>query len=106
MAKIGINRRTGLPFFALRFSACRGYSQRFSNIVRDAVSKGNYSEAMCMKNSCAFCRGEAKDRVYTYTFPNGETKYHCGASTLEIPDIKEDDMEEIKQLIQEEHQYF
>ena len=40
IAKIGFDRK-GAPFFALRFSACRGYSERFREIVRDAVSGKN-----------------------------------------------------------------
>lgn len=106
MAKTGkrINKDLS-PFFALRFSACRGYSQRFADIVREAIEKNLPSEANCMSNGCNFCRGEPNTHVYLYTFPDGETKSLCGAGALEIPDITADDIAEIKKLIKEEHEY-
>ena len=106
MAKTGIRiNKDKAPFFALRFSACRGYSQRFEDIVRSAVAEENFSEAKCMNNRCDFCRGAAATHVYTYTFPDGVSKSHCGAVALEIPDITVEDLEEIKDLIKEEHEY-
>ena len=106
VAKTGIRiNKDKSPFFALRFSACRGYSQRFTDIVRAAVSRDNFREALCLNNSCNFCRGEAVTRVYTYTFPDRKSKSHCGAVALEIPDITSDDIGEIKKLINEEHEY-
>lgn len=106
MAKMGIRiNKDQCSFFALRFSACRGYSKRFTEIVRSAVAERNYTEAKCMFNCCDYCRGEASTHVYTYIFPDGESKSHCGAVALEIPDITVDDIREIKCLIKEEHEY-
>jgi len=105
MAKTGkrINKALDV-FFALRFSACRGYSQRFADIVREAIVKNRYRAAGCIDDGCDFCAGEAGTHVYAYTFPDGE-KTHCGAVALEIPGITADDMAEIKKLIKEEHDY-
>jgi hypothetical protein len=105
MAKIGIDPKDKAPFFALRFSACRGYSQRFEDVVRVAVEKDNFREALCLKSGCDFCRGEAASHVYTYKFPDGESRSHCGAVALEIPDLTADDVAEIKKLLAEEHDY-
>lgn len=105
MAKIGIDVRSKSPFFALRFSACRGYSQRFAEIVRAAVAKDSFREALCLKNACDYCKGDAATRVYTYTFPDGESRSHCGAVALEIPDLTADDIGEIGKLMKEEHDY-
>ncbi len=93
------------PFFQLRFSACRGYSARFNSIVGEAVSKKNPREANCLKGECTWCAGEPLTHVYIYIAPDGEKKYHCGAAPLEIPHITDEDIEEIKQLIYEEHVY-
>lgn len=106
MSKTGIRvNKDKSPFFALRFSACKGYSERFVEIVKSAVSEDNFSEAKCMYNGCDFCRGEAATRVYTYTLPDGEIRSHCGAVALEIPNITSDDLGEIRKLIREEHEY-
>ena len=106
MAKTGIRiNKDKSPFFALRFSACRGYSQRFADIVVAAVSEEGFSEAGCMSGKCNYCAGNPDTHVYQYTLPNGETKSHCGAVALEIPDITANDIDEIKTLIKEEHEY-
>ncbi|MCL2774626.1 MAG: hypothetical protein FWD71_14965 [Oscillospiraceae bacterium] len=106
MAKTGIRiNKDKSPFFALRFSACRGYSQRFADIVRMAVSADDFSEANCLSGKCGYCAGEPDTHVYKYTLPSGEIKSHCGAVALEIPDITAKDICEIKKLIKEEHEY-
>ena len=106
MAKAGIRiNKDKSPFFALRFSACRGYSQRFADIVGAAVCADGFSEAGCISGKCDYCAGEPDTHVYKYVLPDGETRSHCGAVALEIPDIKADDTDEIKKLIKEEHEY-
>jgi len=106
MAKTGIRiNKDKSPFFALRFSACRGYSQRFADIVGAAVSEEGFSEANCLSGKCDYCAGEPDTHVYKYKLPNGEIKSHCGAVALEIPDITAKDIAEIKKLIKEEHEY-
>ncbi len=93
------------PIFALRFSACRGYSHRFTDIVSAAIIKYPSKTPLCLDNGCHYCAGEPSTHVYTCTFPDGVSKSHCGAYALEIPDITADDICEIKRLIKEEHQY-
>jgi len=106
MAKTGIRiNKDKSPFFALRFSACRGYSQKLADIVCTAVSADDFSEANCLSGKCDYCAGEPDTHVYKYTLPNGDTKSHCGAVALEIPDITANDIVEIKKLIKEEHEY-
>ena len=106
MAKTGkrINKALDV-FFALRFSACRGYSQRFADIVREAAIKYPDDHRNCVTGDCNFCAGEPGTHMYTHTLPDGGNKYHCGAVALEIPDITADDIAEIKKLIKEEHEY-
>ena len=109
IAKMGIwtsKKRGSRPFFMLRFSACRGYSQRFADIVQADIAKHSKRAARCMTPAgCHWCAGEAATHVYTHSFPGGETKHHCGAYAIEIPGLSEADLEEIKRLIAEEHAY-
>jgi len=106
MAKMGFKiYKDKPPFFALRFSACRGYSKRFEEIVRNAVSKENHPRASCLNGSCGYCGGEPDTHVYVYVSPGGAAGTHCGAQALEIPDISAGDVGEIKTLILEEHVY-
>jgi len=106
IAKIGV--RTGKsprPFFSLRFSACRGYSQQFAGIVEANSVKYPHKIAGCLEGKCSFCAGAPETHVYLFTFPNGETKTHCGAYALEIPDLSAENIPEIKRLVAEEHDY-
>ena len=108
IAKMGM--RTGkktnpAPFFSLRFSACAGYSERFDKIVGDYIEKYPTRAAMCVSGGCGFCKGAADSHVYKYKFPGGEIKSHCGAYAIEIPGVDAGDLDEIKKLIFEEHEY-
>lgn len=106
IAKIGIRNKKELShFFALRFSACNDYSQKFAEVVRTNIEKYPSKTPGCIGNSCDYCAGEPDTHIYSYTYPDGEKKAHCGASALEIPNICADDSNEIKQLIKEEHEY-
>lgn len=108
MAKMGVKATKAQgpsPFFSLRFSACRGYSQRFEHIISAYAAQYPAREARCTNGECNFCRGEAATHVYTYTGSDGQTKTHCGAFAIEIPAIAAEDLAELKKLIREEHAY-
>ncbi|MBP3919304.1 MAG: hypothetical protein J6I50_09085 [Clostridia bacterium] len=106
IAKIGMTKgKQPRPIFMLRFSACQNYSKRFKDIVNKAVIKDNFNEARCINNNCNWCAGDARSHIYIGELPDGTLKFHCGASALEIPDVKAEDILEIKKLLQEEHIY-
>ena len=106
MAKMGRkNDKAQTPYFALRFSACRGYSPRVAGIVAAAVARYPARAARCIDGGCHFCQGEPASHVYTHTFSDGRSQSHCGAYALEIPDILPEELDEIKRLIQEEHAF-
>lgn len=106
MAKMGFKgNKEHNPFFSLRFSACREYSQRFANIISANIIKNPSKIPRCIANNCNYCSGESDTHIYTYTFLNGERRAHCGAYALEIPDITAEDIGEIKKLIKDEHNY-
>ena len=105
--------KMGNVFFSLRFSACREYSQRFTDIVSiaiDNVAASNpannpYQVARCITGDCNACKGKADTHVYVHTYLNGETKYACGCYAMRVPNMTAEDIPEIKKLIVEEHKY-
>jgi len=111
IAKMGVNtskKRGASPFFALRFSACRGYSKRFDDIVGAYIAKYPARAALCVNAGCDYCGGPADTHVYTYLSPDGKLNKHCGAYAVEIEigiDVSGSDTDEIKKLISEEHEY-
>jgi len=108
MAKMGMKKgknKQENPFFALRFSACNGYSHKFEEIVSSAIIKYPTRASRCIGGNCNFCAGEPDSHIYSFVLPDGEKKTHCGAYVLEIPDICKEDLDEITELIREEHIY-
>jgi len=109
IAKMGINeskKNGAVPFLALRFSACREYSQRFEDIVAAYMDKYATRAASCANGGgCTYCAGPDDTHVYTCVGPAGERKVHCGAYAVEIPGVTAEDITEIKKLIGEEHAY-
>ena len=106
MAKMGI--RTGKaphPFFSLRFSACRDYSDRFGDIVRATIDKYPAKYARCPDGGCSYCAGEPETHIYSYEALDGQRRTQCGAYAMEIPNVTMSDVDEIKRLIGEEHGY-
>ena len=112
IAKFGVSTKkneTPVLWFALRFSACKDYSQRFTDIVRDTIIKVTTTNphrlANCVIGKCNACPGEPDSHIYTSVLPNGEKISSCGGYALKIPNISADDVSEIKMLIKEEHEY-
>ena len=107
MAKMGMTwTKDHSPYFALRFSACKGYSQRFADIVRDYIQ--NNPERLfphCEDGKCVFRVDGDRFPFYEYTYPDGGTGSFCGSKALVIPDITAEDIDEIKKLIKQEHEY-
>lgn len=105
MAKMGLKKdKAQTPFFSLRFSACRGYSKKFADIVSAAVAKNAIREAQCIYNRCSYCKGEPATHSYPFTAPDGNIVSYCGAAALEVP-LTENEITEIKKLLFEEHDY-
>lgn len=107
MAKMGITwTKDASPYFALRFSACKGYSERFADVVRAYINKnpGNLFPH-CQNGRCVFRADGERTPYYEAAFPSGETQSCCGAKALVIPNNDMVAMDEIKRLIKEEHEY-
>ncbi|WFR59573.1 hypothetical protein QA584_10910 [Anaerocolumna sp. AGMB13025] len=102
IARLGVREGTGKAFFGLRFSSCIKYSDKFASVIRDRILSSNNRLAKC--GDCGYCKGDKF--VYTYTFPNGESKDACGAFVLDIPEVTISDVSEIRKLIAEQHEYF
>ena len=107
MAKMGTTwTKDASPYFALRFSACKGYTKSFADVVKDYIDK-NPGKLFphCENERCVFREDGNRTPLYEYTSPDGESQSCCGAKALVIPDITADDIEEINKLIKEEHEY-
>lgn len=98
LAKIGFKKE--VPFFALRFSACRGYSDRIAGLVADYIAKNPTKAARCPAGNCDWCKGMPQTHVYT-----DGVNMNCGAAAIEIENLSAADVDELKKMICEEHEY-
>jgi hypothetical protein len=106
IAKVGVTRgKAAVPFFRLRFSACREYSQKFADAVQKEVENSDGDGRNCLTGPCDYCAGEPITHVYIHTYPDERTRMSCGAIALTIPNLTAKDAVEIKRLLKEEHTY-
>ncbi|MDV4152377.1 hypothetical protein R0131_16240 [Clostridium sp. AL.422] len=86
----------------LKFYACEEYSMKFSNAIKSVIEEFNGKYTGCY--GCGKCKGSL--RGYTYIYPNGRKVFRCGSELIAIPDIIQEDLDEIKQLINVQHEFF
>lgn len=105
----------------LKFFACKDVPEKYINALRKEIddSDGQYTMPVpppddlpvpagaIMKKctlACNTCTG-GKMRYY-YKFPDGKEIFRCGAYPVIIPAIEQCDIEDLKRLIFEQHNYF
>lgn len=107
IAKMGMTwTKDTSSYFALRFSACKGYSERFADVVRAYINKNpNNLFPHCENGRCVFRADGERAPYYEVEFLDGENQSCCGAKALVIPNDDLVAIDEIKKLIKEEHDY-
>ncbi len=105
----------------IKFFACKNIPEKYIYALRKEMDASNnqYSIAvpppdcnpvptgMIMKKctlSCNVCTGGSMR--YYYQFSDGKELFRCGAYPVLIPDIKDHDIDELKRIILEQHNYF
>lgn len=108
MAKMGMTwaKDDDSPYFSLRFSACKGYSERFADVIRAYINKNpNKLFPHCKNGRCVFRADGERAPYYEVTNLDGEKQSCCGAKALLIPNDDLLAMDEIKMLVKEEHEF-
>lgn len=115
IAKMGIRRQR--VFLSIKFFACKNVPEKYILALsenaddayirllppeRDKLLPGEIMLKCTLL--CGICTG-GKMRYY-YQYPDGNEVFRCGAYPVLIPDIKGNDIEELKRLIFEQHNYF
>lgn len=91
-----------LPVLKMKFYASKSYTQLFHEGVRAVVEEYNYKYTGCYQ-----C-GKCKDGVegYEYSYADGRNYFRCGIELISLPPITQNDVPEILQLLQNQHQYY
>ena len=116
ISKMGIRQQSA--FFSVRFFACKNVSEKFLAALRKEIESRNrqYTSPLSIipdtesmvKNKCGYCGDicTGGGYGYYYKFSDNDIVSRCGAYPIIIPDIKEHDIEELKRVILEQHNYF
>ena len=119
IGKVSVRKQKGC--LRIKYFACEDVPEKFIKALYDeAVANENrYSRevpppdrAPIPKNvimkkctlSCTACTGG--NMRYFIRFPDGREIFRCGAYPVLIPDITESDMEQLKELVLKQHNYF
>lgn len=110
-------RRNGLkepsPILSLKFFGAKTIPPKYTDALGQdlAARRGQYSGPLrseTEKNKCGYCQDKCTGggRGYYYQYPDGREVLRCGAYPIPIPNLTRDDVEEMKQVILEQHEYF
>ncbi len=98
---------------SIKFYGVKIVPPRYIDALRQALdaSNGQYGTSSCSaieKNRCnrcgAVCTGGGLG--YYYQYPDGTEVLRCGAYPIAIPVMTREDVEEMKKVIMEQHEYF
>ena len=115
IAKMGIRKNV---FFSVRFFACKTVSEKFLDALRKDIDsyKRQYTDKLSfvpntesmVKNKCGYCGDicTGGGYGYYYKFSDYDIVKRCGAYPVVIPDITKNDIDEIKRIITEQHNFF
>ena len=120
ISKMGIRKQNA--FVSIRFFACKNVSEKFLEALRKDIESrdGQYTSsvtsslpiipdsASMVKNKCGYCGDVCTGGGYGYyyKFSDDNIVSRCGAYPIIIPDIQESDIDELKRVILEQHNYF
>ena len=119
IGKVSVHRQKGC--LRIKYFACMNVPEKYIKALYDeAVENENrYSREVpppdnepmpsnvIMKKctlSCDACSGGSMR--YYIRFPDGKAIFRCSAYPVLVPDITENDIEDLKQVILEQHNYF
>ena len=116
ISKMGIRKQNA--FIGVRFFACENVSAKYLDALRDEIISRNrqYTSPLPgapdngspVKYKCGRCGDICTGGGfgYYYKFSDNDVVSRCGAYPIVIPDIKENDIDELKRVISEQHNYF
>jgi len=114
IAKIGVRKQNA--FISIRFFACKSVSQKYTDALHHELMSrnGQYSSPThvnpigMITNKCGYCGDicTGGGLGYYYQYPDGKEVSRCGAYPIIIPNVDETDVDEMKAVILEQHNYF
>ena len=90
------------PGIRLKFYASPAYSTVFRNGVQRVIEEFGGKYTGCY--GCGRCAGEPQG--YRFRYPDGREIFRCGSELIRLPQVRADDVDEIKELLRVQDAYF
>lgn len=90
------------PDLRLRFFASDSYSTIFQNAIKNVIEEFDGKYTGCY--GCGRCEGQLEG--YTYVYPDRREVFRCGRELVPIYDYDEASIEEIKELMNEQDEFY
>jgi len=95
-------RNKNLPGIRLKFYANPKYSDIFHEGVKGVIEAFDGRYTGCY--GCGKCKGNLEG--YTFTYPDGKSVFRCGGELISIKGWNESNLDEIKQLINTQNDFW
>jgi hypothetical protein len=91
-----------IPELRLKFYTNKDYSDIFKQGIRTVIEEFGGKYTGCY--GCGRCKGELEG--YTYEYADGTKVFRCGNELISIQNISQENVPEIKALIEEQNEFF
>jgi hypothetical protein len=113
IAKIGVrDGNNPKAFIAIKFFACKSAPEKYHDALRREIEShnGQYCGPLrsnTEKSKCGYCSSCTGGGLgYYYMYPDGNEVLRCGAYPITIPDLTPNDIDTLKEIVLEQHNYF
>ena len=112
IAKIGIRGEEQKVAVSIKFFGCKTVPQKYIDALKTEIESrnGQYCGPLrddIVKNRCGFCKQCTGGGIaYYYAYPDGRELLRCGAYPIHIPDLTLNDIDGMKKVLMEQHEYF
>lgn len=104
IAKIGVKgTKSKEAVYSIKFYACKNPPEKFLAAVQSAVSSTRGQYECC---NCGLCGAATGERGYRCKYPENRDFIRCGAYVVETLDLAMRDVDDLNNLLTEQHTYF
>lgn len=91
-----------IPGLRLKFYASSNYSDVFKNGIKNVIEEFDGKYTGCY--GCGRCKEQLEG--YTYIYPDGKKVFRCGRELISIFDFSKENLQEIKDLIKRQDEFY
>lgn len=106
-----IKKQTPFPLISIKFFGVKDVPPKYTQALVREMEDGHHEgppRSQTQKNKCGRCGYSCTggEVGYYHQFPDGKELLRCGAYPIPIYDLTPGDLEEMKEIIRKQHDYF